>query len=377
MYHYTLDISYCGEKARQAALHKSANSVERHDDLMRRAVEPFLPNIWRTWEEHGETDRRLRELDMRIMQRGGYRSYTGRGGPNFRVPEAAAPGSVLSAIVNIALVTIKEEPTDNDAQVLLNADSTHTWKAVRLANGVGAKPVLVDTLRSALTAAVTVQAREAQLEADVALYRSQAERLATRERFQVQAARKDAELAEARYQWAQERIRVLETNTEKERVAREMREVQALLEQEKMERAQGEDAGRAAQETIASLRAERDRLQTELQTARDAVASVQAQWHSAHERELKAEIDKRERAERVALELGKKLVRLQVDMRSQNTALREQVETLTKELEGERAECSARREQLVMEVSSLRVQLKAANEDKTMAPRDFRGGENT
>jgi len=91
-------------------------------------------------------------------------------------------------------------------------------------SNAGVKAGLVDTLRTALPTAVTVQAREAQLEADVTLYRGQAELLATRERafqerenafyerengFQVQAVRKDAELADARYQWAQERIRVL------------------------------------------------------------------------------------------------------------------------------------------------------------------------
>jgi len=115
-----LDINYYGKKARRAVLHKSAASVERFvnrdlqslgvphkvdvvsfgrgripvarctwhtmnrsdDDitvcpsfqtrlsgpslnyLQRRAVKPFLPNIWRTWEEHGEIDRRLRKLDM-------------------------------------------------------------------------------------------------------------------------------------------------------------------------------------------------------------------------------------------------------------------------------------------------------------------------
>ncbi|KAH9923485.1 uncharacterized protein B0H18DRAFT_1120345 [Fomitopsis serialis] len=295
-----------------------------------------------------------------------------------------APGVVLSAIENTALVTIKEEPTDNDAQALLNAGSTNPKENEQQAQGdaaasqtredstIGVKLGLVDTLKSALTAAVTVQAREIQLEADVALYRGQVERLATRERelherengLHVQAARKDAELADARYQWAQERIRVLEANTERERVAREMRDVQVLLDQEKTKGAQGDAAGRAAQANIASLRAERDGLQTELQTTRDAVASAQAQLTSVHERELKAETDRGERAERSALELSKKLVRLQVELRSDNTVLREQVEALTKELEGERAEGSARREQLAAEASSLRLQLKAANENK-------------
>ncbi|KAH9913626.1 uncharacterized protein B0H18DRAFT_1108614 [Fomitopsis serialis] len=270
-------------------------------------------------------------------------------------------------------VTVKQEPNDDDTHALLHAGvdtasdpgAPQTQVNESAGSDASVKAGLVDTLKSALAAAVTVQAREAQLQADATLYRGQAERLATRERafqerenafyerengFQVQAARKDAELADARYQWAQERIRVLEANTEKEQVVCEMRRVQALLDQEKTKGAQGDAAGRAAQATIASVQAERNLV---------------------HERELKAETDRRERAERSALELSKKLVRLQVELRSENTALREQVETLTKELEGERAAGSTRRDQLAAEVSSLRVQLKAANENKATELREI------
>ncbi|TFY53848.1 hypothetical protein EVJ58_g9211 [Rhodofomes roseus] len=295
-----------------------------------------------------------------------------------------------ASLAQAAEVTIKQEVVDDDSRALWGPDATEDQPPTPSSDPLNApqtcaqqdddsKPRLVDTLKSALAAAVAAEARETRLVEDVALCRTQSDELRTqlrtreeeleaRERlfrqreneFEVQLARRDAELADARYQWAQERVRLLEANRAKERTTQEAQALQAQLQQEKTQRMQSEAAGRVAQETITSLRTERDRLIGELQAARATPALPQINRTFELQLELASETDKRARAEKSAQEMSKKVVRLQLELQSENSSLREQLEATAKQRVTERAEGSRRRKELEVEAESLRAQLKTA-----------------